>query len=133
MKRSLGEGDDNPAGELNKLSKLLKAIEESEEDADILKFTELFRRQRDNRLPVPIKNLLLWNQKYPDEIYVTKNSQTQELELCIDRISLMKRHQVPLTVMQCFERCLLSVKPKMVVIQTTHGHDIKKFTRARED
>jgi hypothetical protein len=129
MKRSRDDDNKRDTPEPDKLTDLLNAIIE---DADILKFAELFRRQRDNRLPVPIKNLLLWHQKYPDEIYVTKNSQTQELELCIDRISLMKQHQVPLTVMQCFERCLLSVKPKMVVIQTTHGHDIKKFALLKQ-
>jgi hypothetical protein len=127
MKRSL---NDSSTVETTKLTKLLKLIEEVDNGENFTAFVELFRRHPDGRLPLPLRNLILWQQQYPDEIYVTRNSQTQELELCIERVNLIQRHEIPLKVVQCFERCLMSVKPKMAVIQTTHGHPIKKYIRA---
>lgn len=109
----------------NDLLKLLKVIEET---VDINEFAELFKRDKDGRIPIPINNLILWQAKYPKEIFVVRDLTTLRLELCINRIALMKEHKVPLKVLQCFERCLMSVKPKLEVTQTTHGHEIKKFS-----
>lgn len=90
-------------------------------------FVELFRKLN-GKIAQPICNLMAWRKKYLAEIYVIKTDDNH-LELCINRISLINNHGVGRKRMQCFDRCLATVKPKLIVLQSTHSHanPIKRY------
>lgn len=126
MKRSR-DNHESLATESESLDELLKAIEQSTPKTNLDTFCELFRKQN-GKLATPIINLIAWQQKYPAEIYVIKTTDEQ-LELCFDRVALLDDHQVNLKKLQLFERCLASVKPRLIVLQSTHNrvNTVKRY------
>ncbi|MCE5294076.1 MAG: hypothetical protein LLF94_05625 [Chlamydiales bacterium] len=102
---------------------------------DLRAFTALFMKPGKNKLPRPIRRLDTWVRDNQDEMWVQKTSKGH-LELKYDRPQLIKKfarqtdgfrkivgYENALRKVQNFERCLMSVKRKLVVLQTTHGSD----------
>lgn len=126
MKRSRDNHESTPT-ESESLDELLKAIEQSTPNTDFDAFCELFRKAN-SKLAGPIINLIAWQQKYPAEIYVIRTAD-DHLELCVNRAAILDEHGAKLKTLQHFERCLASVKPKLVVLQSTHkrSNPIKRY------
>ncbi|MBA3756758.1 MAG: hypothetical protein H0X02_11225, partial [Nitrosomonas sp.] len=96
----------------DELQELVEAVEvRSRSGSTFENFAELFRIVAKNKLPKPIINLVEWHRQYPEEIYVVRTAD-QHLELAFDRSALLTNHRIRLKVVQNFERCLMSVKPK---------------------
>ena len=102
---------------------------------ELREFTALFKRPGKHTLPKPIQKLDTWVRENQDEMSVQKTSKGH-LELKYDRPQLIKKfarqtdafrqivgYENALRKVQNFERCLMSVKRKLVVLQTTHGSD----------
>ena len=121
------------------LEVLVKLNEKTTAAKNFDEFIELFRRPN-RKIPKTIRRLILWRHDYFLEIYVIKTPDNQ-LELCLDRVALLEDRQVDLKTLQSFERCLASVKPKLIVLASTHDrrnpikrygfHDIAIFGRSK--
>ena len=70
-----------------------------------------------------------------DKMWICRSADNH-LELTYDRPALIKfiatRHEavemdVARKTVQNFERCLNSVKPKLIVLESTHGKDVKRI------
>ncbi len=103
--------------------------------AELGEFVECFRRAGAGKVPKPIVRLVEWFQDNEDKMWIVRSSDNH-LELTYDRPLLIRRlaerdggvHlQTARKIVQNFERCLNSVKPKLVVLESTHGKDIKRI------
>ena len=81
------------------------------------------------RMRKPIRRLVEWRQKYGHFCIKVIG---KHIILSYDRKAIMKQlhenDEEARKIMQNFERCLMSVKPQLYTIQSTHGNEEKYIT-----
>jgi len=87
---------------------------------------------KNGKYPKTINKLIKLHIEYPTHIYAIYEDNV--FILCIKRPALIKvfekihrDYDYALTIIQNFERCLMLVKPKLKVLQSTHGHFTKYY------
>ena len=119
-------------------------VEEDEEEpeelgeglADLEDFLELFKKPGSDKIPKPIVRLKEWYAENRDKMWIARTADGH-LELTYDRPSLIRKFaqsseaaenklEVARKTVQNFERCLNSVKPKLIVLESTHGKNLKR-------
>jgi hypothetical protein len=86
------------------------------------------------KIPKPIKRLVEWFLDNRDKMWISRSADGH-LELTYDRPQLIRfftgqfaNHvETARKTVQNFERCLNSVKPKLIVLESTHGKDVKRI------
>ena len=104
--------------------------------ADLSEFVNLFKKGS-KKIPKPIKRLSKWYVENRDKMWIMR-TEDGHLELTYDRPQLIRKMansaensgenkmELARKTVQNFERCLNSVKPKLIVLESTHGKDLKR-------
>jgi hypothetical protein len=103
--------------------------------SDLEEFVDLFRKPGSEKIPKPIKRLTRWFLENQDKMWINRTDDGH-LELTYDRPQLIRKFasddqsdnnlENARKKVQNFERCLNSVKPKLIVLESTHGKDVKR-------
>ncbi len=109
-----------------------KTRDNSDSRADLMDFVDCFKKTGSGKVPKPIVRLVEWFAEHEDKMWILRNADNH-LELAYDRPQLIQcftsssELETARKTVQNFERCLNSVKPKLVVLESTHGKDIKRI------
>jgi hypothetical protein len=104
----------------------------SDARANLMDFVECFKKIGSGKVPKPIARLVEWFEMHDDKMWIVRNADNH-LELAYDRPQLIQcfagagELDSARKTVQNFERCLNSVKPKLVVLESTHGKDVKRI------
>jgi hypothetical protein len=99
------------------------------EAANFVEFIDVFKKKED-KLPKTIKRLVSWFRDNLDKMWVVRTTDNH-LELTYNRPRLIRESDPDLDaarkIVQNFERCLNAVTPKLIVLESTHGTEIKRI------
>ncbi len=103
---------------------------------DLQEFVDCFKKSGSDKVPKPIKRLVEWYLENRDKMWICRSGDGH-LELTYDRPQLIRHFtekmdcashvDIARKTVQNFERCLNSVKPKLIVLESTHGKDLKRI------